>query len=404
MKNIFKSTVATTGLAIFAMFFGSGNLMFPVLAGRDSGVHFGWGMAGFNVTAVLLPLIGLIGIILYNGDYRSFFARLGAIPGFLIIFFCMCVIGPCGAMPRIASFCYSLLEPFIPTLIIPGTTFNAEKGLFFIFLSSLVFLATYNEKYVLKFLGHFLTPIKLLSLGILLFKGLWFLQTYTMSPALADHVFLHGMSIGNQTMDLLGGIFFGAAVVHMLKSSSFDASKSDIKTIAMTGIKAGFIGCSILGIVYYGLGLLGAFYGQAAGTVANKSELFSKITLSILGQHGAFFIALAITISCFSTLLALSLVLAEYLHNEISKGFICYRNSLLLILLTTTLFAYCGLEFIFAYLAPLMDIIYPVLAVITLANIAHKLWGFTYIKTPAFITFALSLFLNWRTIVGLFIA
>ena len=314
----------------------------------------------------------------------------------------MCVIGPCGAMPRIASFCYSLLSPFLPALTIPGTSYSAEKLLFLSLLGVSVYIATYKQEYILKLLGYILTPVKLLSLGVLLFKGLWFLKTHTLSETNTQHVFLHCMSIGNQTMDLLGGIFFGAAIVSLLKNRLANKPNYTLKQIVMTGIQAGLIGCAILAIVYYGLALLGAFYGQAAGTVVDKGELFSKISLIVLGVHGGFFVALAITISCFSTLLALALVLAEYIHNKISKTIISYRTALILVIITTMLFAYCGLEFILNFLGPLMNLAYPVLAVITLANIGYKFFNFTYIKIPVALTFAYSLYSNWTALKALF--
>ena len=69
--------IITIGLAIFSMYFGAGNLMFPIGVGVTSGSDWILGILGFITTAVMLPLVGLIAMVLFDGDYNAFFGRLG---------------------------------------------------------------------------------------------------------------------------------------------------------------------------------------------------------------------------------------------------------------------------------------------------------------------------------------
>ncbi len=114
MKQITKSHIISAGLAIFSMLFGAGNLIYPLMVGQESGNLVFFGMFGFLLTAVILPVAGLIGIILFDGDYQTFFKRLGEIPGELLLGACMLVIGPIVAIPRITTVSHIMIAPFIP--------------------------------------------------------------------------------------------------------------------------------------------------------------------------------------------------------------------------------------------------------------------------------------------------
>ena len=160
----------TVGLAIFSMFFGAGNLILPIQTGLVSGDKFYYGITGYMLTAVLLPLIGLIAMILFNGDYKEFFGRLGKIPGFLAILFCMCVIGPCIAMSRIITLSYEMLYPFIGLLEYSNIQVPVSLSTFTVLFCFLTFLATYKENSIISLLGKWISPILLGSLGIIIIK------------------------------------------------------------------------------------------------------------------------------------------------------------------------------------------------------------------------------------------
>ena len=91
-----KSNTLKTGLAMFAMFFGAGNVAYPLSVGHlAQDAHF-WGILGLLVTAVGVPFLGLISVVLFGGDYESFFGRLGKWPGFILTVLILALIGPFG--------------------------------------------------------------------------------------------------------------------------------------------------------------------------------------------------------------------------------------------------------------------------------------------------------------------
>src|SRR3972149_5511425 len=94
MKNFFKSDIVTIGLAIFSMLFGAGNLVYPLSAGLYAGNQNFIGMIAFLLSSVLLPVIGLVAMILFDGNYENYFNRLGKWFGAAIICTCMIIIGP----------------------------------------------------------------------------------------------------------------------------------------------------------------------------------------------------------------------------------------------------------------------------------------------------------------------
>ena len=106
MKSISSLRIFTIGLALFSMLFGAGNIMYPIKVGMDSGEFTLLGYLSFCITAVLLPLAGIIGIILFHGDYVQFFKRLGDWPGELLLAISLFLLGPIIAIPRLVTLCH----------------------------------------------------------------------------------------------------------------------------------------------------------------------------------------------------------------------------------------------------------------------------------------------------------
>src|SRR5438876_8400254 len=98
MKKILSSTLRAsplfaTAFALFAMLFGTGNIVFPLGLGRSVGPLALYAMIGFVVTAVLIPVIGIVAMALYDGDYQSFLQRAGKVPGTIMVVICMALMG-----------------------------------------------------------------------------------------------------------------------------------------------------------------------------------------------------------------------------------------------------------------------------------------------------------------------
>ena len=132
--------IVSTGLAMFSMFFGAGNVVFPLDLGRVAGTMNIYAVLGLLITAVLVPFAGLFAMLLFEGDYKEFFERMGKIPGFLIITFLMALIGPFMAIPRCVTLSYSTLKLYCPSV---------SLFYFSILACVLIFLLTEKRKKIL---------------------------------------------------------------------------------------------------------------------------------------------------------------------------------------------------------------------------------------------------------------
>jgi LIVCS family branched-chain amino acid:cation transporter len=158
MKNKSSFYIITVALAIFSMFFGAGNLVYPLKVGIHSGSHLFFGMLGFLITAVCLPLLGLIAMILFDGNYEVFFGRVGSRLGNIIIFLCMLVIGPLIAIPRIVTLSHTMTASFLPIATLHEVHFQSSF-IFAVLFLGFTFLLTYRENRIVDLLGHVISPL-----------------------------------------------------------------------------------------------------------------------------------------------------------------------------------------------------------------------------------------------------
>lgn len=105
------------GFALFAMFFGAGNLIFPPTLGRAVGSKYLPSILGFLATGVGLPLMGILSCIKSNGDFMSMAGKVGKDFSLIITSALILAIGPMLAIPRTAATTFELsLQPFFPNM------------------------------------------------------------------------------------------------------------------------------------------------------------------------------------------------------------------------------------------------------------------------------------------------
>jgi LIVCS family branched-chain amino acid:cation transporter len=376
MKDSNQSGIWTIGLAIFSMLFGAGNIIYPIKCGVVTGSQNFIGVTGFILTGVILPIIGLVAMILFDGNYRRFFNRIGRVPGSVAILYCMLILGPLIAMPRCITVPFEMLKPFMPGVTLP---------LFSILFAAATFLMTYKESKILSLLGNIISPLLLGSLAIIAGKGLWqadHLATHSQSCAT---IFIEQLTHGFQTLDLLGGLFFAYIVLRILKSNR-DAQQVKPKELAIISLKSGFIAGILLMFVYVAFSYLGAYYADLVTVDMNGAEMFRIISLHILNKHSMFVIMMAVLMACLSTITALAAVFSEYLHHELFNKKLSYVACLSMTMIVTIVISNFGLSNILHYSMPIILLGYPIITAITLCNLAHALFGFQYIKIPVALT------------------
>ncbi|MGB8367059.1 MAG: branched-chain amino acid transport system II carrier protein, partial [Candidatus Babeliales bacterium] len=364
MKQIAKSHVISIGLAIFSMLFGAGNLIYPLMVGQESGKLVFFGMLGFLLTSVILPIAGIVGMILFDGDYQTFFKRVGELPGELIVGICVLIIGPVIAIPRITTLSHIMIAPFIPITFLQQLT-PVSSFVFALIFLGITFAATFRESKIIDVLGKYISPVLLLSLTIIIIWGLVTAEQAVPTFNTALNLFKSNLLRGYETLDLLGTIFFASIVISILKKS---VSKDyNVNKLAIIGCKAGLLGVSLLGLVYIGMSLLGVFHAHNIA-YTNAGELFREIAFRILGTGGAAVIATAVLMACLSTSIALSAVVAEYVQKMLGNK-INFITALAATLLACIPLSTFGLKKVLVLTGgPIVYIGYPIIIVITFCN------------------------------------
>lgn len=350
-------------MAMFSMFFGAGNVIFPLLVGQVTQDMSFYSMLGLIITAVGVPFTGLFAMTLYNGDAREFFLRIGKWPGLLIALLIMGIIGPFGGIPRCVSLAYATTKMFFD--IGPIVYFS-------LFACLAIFLMTIRKNKVMDIIGWMLTPFFLLSIGLIIVLGIVNHPT-ELQPSMMNSLdaFYYGLKEGYNTMDLLGSFFFGAVVIQALKRISTHEGKLDQRSLIKNALLSCTVGAVLMSIVYVGMSTIAAFHAQELGGM--KPELLvGQIALTVLGPWAGVTACLAVIIATMTTATALASVTSEFFSTDSFQGKISYQSVLAITLVLT--FFVSTLEFsgIVQMLAPIVQTIYPLLLVLSIVNIVLK--------------------------------
>lgn len=382
MNSTTNSKTLSTGLAMFAMFFGAGNSIFPLIIGYQAQDKTLYGILGLLLSAVCVPFAGLIGMILFDGDYKKFFGRIGQVPGFLVAALIMALIGPFGATPRCVAMSFSTLKVSFSEM--PALLFSAIACM-------IIFLFTFKKNRILDLIGLVLTPILVAFLGFIIIKGLLFAEATNVSSLEGWQVFIKGWQEGYQTMDLLGAFFFAPVVLTSLKACQINSrEKSNTTKLFQSALYASYIGAFLLAATYVGFCYIASFHGNGL-EMASRDQLIGAIAIQIAGPSAGLLASLIVALACLTTAIALTTVFAEFFQNIICKRKISYEVSLVFTLIVTYLFSIMEFSGIVAFLAPILQVCYPALIVLTFFNVMYRLGYTQTVKTPVFLTFGISL-------------
>ena len=354
MKKTTKDIIIT-GFALFAMFFGAGNLIFPPFLGLISGSSWGIGFTGFILADVGLSLLAILAIARCNGDVEKMFSRAGH--KFSIILACaiMICIGPLLAIPRTAATTFEMgVQPIFN---------NFNSIIFSIIFFSVTLLLTIRPSKVVDIIGSYLTPALLISLLVLIGIGI-VKPLGPIESASIDGVFSEGIFQGYQTLDALAAASLSAVIFTSI------ANKGYTKESEKTGItfKAGLIAGAGLCIVYGGLSYLGATVSTMFDSNVSQATLIVSITEMLLGFPGKVILGLIVTLACLTTAIGLTSAAGQY-FSKLSNGKIKYEVIVTGVCLFSLVVSNFGVDKIIQFSAPILTLVYPptiVLIVFTL--------------------------------------
>ena len=359
-----------TGLLLFGIFFGAGNLIFPPALGAQSGIHFWPAIAGFVLSGVGIAIITLIIGTLNPKGYIHEISRKIA-PWFAIVYLVALYlsIGPFFAIPRTATVSYEVgIAPLL----------GQSSGKLSLFIFTLIYfclaylIALYPSK-ILDSIGRILTPIFAILIVVLVVLAA--LKYSGHAPQVATEAyqasaFGQGFLEGYNTLDALASVAFSVIAVTTLNQLGFTSKKEYIKTIWIVGIVVA-IGFSIL---YIGLGYLGNHFPIPAEVMASDANkgvyVLSEATKAIFGPVAQIFLAGMVTVTCFTTTAGLIVSTGEFFHKTFPK--ISYKVYATLFTLIGFAIANLGLNAIITFSLPVLMILYPITITIVLIVIVNK--------------------------------
>ncbi len=377
-----KTIVLATGLAMFSMFFGAGNVVFPLAVGQYAQDKNFFAIIGLLITAVGVPFLGLAAMALFDGNAKDFFDRLGRIPGFIVAAVIMGLIGPFGAIPRCIALSYSTMKTYFPALSLP---------IFSVISCIVIFLFTYKRSRIIDILGYVLTPLLILSLAVIIIKGLISSPEVSTTDLSSWSTFSIGLKEGYQTMDLLGAFFFSSVVLECLrKEYPLTNERSSHKRLLILMLKASCIGAFLLAIIYVGFSYVAALHSENLVSIG-KEELLSTLAKQILGPYAGIIACVTVALACLTTAIALTTVFAEFIHSDVTQNYVSYEVAIIITLIFTNVIATLNFTKIVALLAPILLICYPALITLSVLNLLYKLYAFKPVKIPVLAVFILSL-------------
>ena len=334
-KLSFKEYLQVASM-LFGLFFGAGNLIFPVHMGQMAGSNVIPAAIGFLLTGVSLPLLGV--------------AALG--------------VSRCSGLFELGS--KVGLEQILPS----------EHHTLFLFIFTLVFFAaalyfSLSPNKILTVVGKVLNPCFLICLAIIAVVAL-------LNPGAAvsevapqgDYVsqpFFTGFLEGYNTMDALASLAFGIIVVRTIRGLGVEKD-SDVAAVT---VRSGVYSCAFMAFIYVVITIVGTQSRGLFETSQNGGIALAEISTHYLGYAGLFVLAATVTLACLKTSVGLITSCSETFSAIFPKG-PAYRVWVVIFSAASFLFANLGLDLIIAYSIPVLMFLYPLAITLPLMALFGK--------------------------------
>lgn len=368
-RKLTKKDYVVVSSMLFALFFGAGNLIFPLHLGQLAGANWLPAALGFLVTGVLLPLLSVLAIsITHSEGVYDVGKPLG--PVFALVFMVLIhgTIGPLFGTPRTATVSYTVgVAPLVPAHL---------QTLGLVVFSAVFFALAYSlsveQSKIVSNVGKLLNPVFLVLLVFVFFLGfsrpLGSTASQAVTTAYKTGAFTNGFLQGYNTMDALAGLAFGVTVVTAVKFMG----KKNANSIAFVTARAGLFSMGFEAIIYLALILLGAMSLGKFAVSANGGVAFDQIVNHYLGVVGQSILAALITLTCLTTAIGLVAAFAQDFHKHFPK--ISYKTWLAFTSAASFLTANLGLNQIIAWSTPVLMFLYPLAMALILLSVFSPLF------------------------------
>lgn len=403
MNNLSKKDLVLISLMLFSLFFGAGNLIFPPFLGQSAGGATWISMAGFFITAVGFPVLGVVAVAKSGGLY-NLAKRVNPLFASIFTVLIYLSIGPCLGIPRAGSLPFEMaIAPYLPQSVSkPGALF-----IFTLVFFSIAYWISLTPAKLVDRMGKILTPTLLILISLIfiatIFKplGSYGIATeeYTNLP------FVKGFLEGYLTMDTIAALNFGIVIALAIKSKGI----KEEKIIISASVKAGIIAGILLIVTYSILAHLGASSGGRFGATENGAQTLTNIMTYIFGKPGAVLLAVIFTLACLTTCVGLITSCSQYFSTLTSK--LSYKTWVRILSISSMNLANMGLTKILAISVPVLNAIYPIAIMLIVLAIIDKLFRGSMVVYGLTILFTgvVSIFdalgqvgIEWSFIVNLF--
>ena len=345
-KKKFGADSIVVGFALFSMFFGAGNVIFPPYLGFGAGTQWVNGFLFYFIADIGLALFALFTLLKVGGS-ENITGRIGSVASNILMSAIILCIGPMVAIPRTAA---TTFEMSVAPLI-SGVSPVIFSVAFFI----VALLLSIRQSAVIDVVGKVLTPALLIGLLVLIIKGIISPLGSIVNPHVdSSFVIVNGIKSGYQTMDVLAALAFGIIILKSAQEKGYSDARESSKMIRAAAVIAGVL----LLIVYFGLTYLGATSASLFSLDISRAELVIGIVQRLLGKTGLVIFAVVVALACMTTAVALVSSAASFFE-KLTKGRLSYATLVIIICVSSAVISNLGLDRIVAVASPILDIVYP---------------------------------------------
>lgn len=353
-----KKSLTVTSFALFSLFFGAGNLILPPQLGFKSGELWWLVTLGFCLSAVVIPLLGILAHARLQGTMFDFAKKVSPVFSWV---YCYIVYAIAIALPspRTASVTHEMaIQPL----------WDSPAWMTSVLYFVLVYIFVVNRSKVLDLVGKLLTPGILIIL-LFIFVIATFSFDFNFTAHSLDHPFSLGILEGYQTFDAIGAVVVGAVIIISInlknKEASFESKKSLIR-------KAGFLAGLGLFLVYAGLIFTGAVFGDSFDPSISRTALLSGISLQTLGNTAHLFLSLLVSLACFTTAVGIVTGTSDFIRGQFNDSVLAYRVTAIIGCVLGVLMGQLNVDYIIAVALPALMLIYPITIVLIVLNVVPE--------------------------------
>ncbi len=348
MQNKSIIVILTLGFALFAMFFGAGNLILPPYIGLLAKDNWVEAILGFTTSGIIAPFLGIIAVLKSGDSFTDLGKRVNLKLALVLATIIMLCIGPIVAIPRTGATTFEVgILPLMP---------DASPIWSSIIFFAIVLVLSISPSKIVDIIGSYLTPLLLILLATLVVVGILNPAVIPQSSNIgASQDFAMAFQEGYQTMDVLASVIFAGIIISAARQKGFVNLKERTNIVLKSGLLA--MGCLLF--IYGGLIYLGATTDYQFTETSSRTQLLLHISTSVIGEYGTLAISVSMALACLTTAIALTCAVGTFFA-ELTNNKFGYAEAVISCTLVSALFSINSVDDIINYAGSILGFVYPI--------------------------------------------